>query len=93
MNQENIKIIETLKGITVYDFLMNYLNQNNNDNKSSSVVYTAKQLQAMYPKLFSKYKLEQAIKNEHLPHFKSGRERYFVKEEIDTWIKNKNKME
>lgn len=88
MNQENNKVIETLKGITAYDFIANCMGINSNES-ADSVVYTAKQLQTIYPKLFSKYKLDQAIKNENLPYFKSGRERYFVKSEIDTWIKNR----
>lgn len=89
MNQENNQVIETLKSLTAYDFIINCIGIKNNSNNSSEV-YTAKQLQKMYPKLFSKYKLDQAIKNENLPFFKSGRERYFVKDEIDKWIKNKN---
>ena len=92
MNKENEQVIETLKNLTAYDFIINCIGIKNSDGNSSEV-YTAKQLQNMYPKLFSKYKLDQAIKNENLPFFKSGRERYFVKRDIDNWIKNKNMPE
>ena len=88
--QENTHLIETLKELSAYDFILGCVNFNNNKT-NDSVIYTAKQLQALYPKLFSKYKLDQAIKNENLPYFKSGRERYFIKSEIETWVKNKNR--
>lgn len=88
--EKDINVIETLKGLSAYDFILNCVGLGSEDN-ANSIVYTAKQLQNLYPKLFSKYKLDQAIKNENLPYFKSGRERYFIKSEIDKWISNKNK--
>jgi len=88
--EKDANIVETLKSLTVYDFILNCVGLNSVDS-SESVVYTAKQLQSLYPKLFSKYKLDQAIKNEKLPYFKSGRERYFIKSEIEKWINSRNK--
>ena len=67
---------------------------NNNDdsqNTSNEIIYTAKELMSLYSKLFSKYKLSQAIKNEGLPYFKCGRERFFKKSDIDIWVNNKRK--
>lgn len=89
--EKDFNIIETLKGISAYDFVLNCIGLNSGDN-SNAIVYTAKQLQNLYPKLFSKYKLDQAIKNENLPHFKSGRERYFIKSEIEKWINDRNRI-
>lgn len=89
--ENDFNMIETLKGLSAYDFVLNCVGLNDGNN-SDAVVYTAKQLQNLYPKLFSKYKLDQAIKNEGLPFFKSGRERYFIKSEIEKWINDRNRV-
>lgn len=80
--------IEDLHKMNVIDF-MDMIFNNIKDYEKDDAIYTAKELEDLYPKLFSKYKLSQAIKNDHLPFFKSGRERFFRKSDIDNWIKNK----
>lgn len=92
MNQNNENIIKILKELTLYELIQNCVGLKSSNISSEEVIYTAKQLQEIYPKLFSKYKLHQAIETKNLPYFKNGRDRYFIKSEIDKWIKNQNHM-
>lgn len=91
MREKDINLINTLQELSAYDFIMNCVGLRDNSKDAESIIYTANELRAIYPKLFSKYKLDQAIKNDNLPCFRSGHERYFVKSEIDKWISDKSR--
>ena len=51
--------------------------------------YSAKDLYVLYPNVFSKYKLSKYIKEEKLPFISNGKERLFLKTDIDEWLKRK----
>ena len=41
--------------------------------------------------VFSKYKIDKYIKNHNLPMIKYGKDRLFVKSEIEEWLDNRSK--
>lgn len=91
MNEK--EIYEFLKKTSFIDILNIVLNQNNNiklEQDNNMVYYTAKDLYRLYPNVFSKYKLDKYIKEDHLPFFKNGKDRLFLKSKIDEWLKNKS---
>ena len=91
MNEK--EIYEFLKKTSFIDILNIVLNQNNNiklEQDNNMVYYTAKDLYRLYPNVFSKYKLDKYIKEDHLPFFKNGKDRLFLKSNIDEWLKNKS---
>ena len=92
MNEK--EVYEYLKKTSFIDVLNLILSQNNNVNyeqqKDNMIYYTAKDLYRLYPNVFSKYKLDKYIKEDHLPYFKNGKDRLFLKANIDEWLKNKS---
>ena len=91
MNEK--EIYEYLKRTSFIDVLNLITKQSNNidtNNKNVDVYYTAKDLYRLYPNVFSKYKLDKYIKEDNLPFFKNGKDRLFLKSNIDEWLKNKS---
>lgn len=85
--------IDELKKMSLSDFfsfLTNGTNTNYINNNESKIIYNSDELLKEYP-MFTKYSLDQAIKNLNLPHFRIGHKRYFEKEKIDKWINDNNR--
>ncbi len=68
----------------------NNLDINSDVNNEKDTYYTAKELISLYPNIFSKYKLAKYIKEDNLPVIKDGKERFFLKSNIEKWLENKN---
>ena len=58
--------------------------------ENKDVYYTAQQLIKLYPNIFSKYKLDKYIKEEGLPVIKEGKERLFLKSNVEKWLEQKS---
>lgn len=86
-----MEIYEFLKKTSIIDIIA-LVNSYNNPKKENSinVYYTAKDLYKLYPNVFSKYKLSKYIKEEKLPFINNGKERLFLKNDIDEWLKKKS---
>ena len=59
---------------------------NNNDDERATKLLKAKDIVKMYP-AFTMYSLNKAIKEERIPIVKIGNLNYFVKEDIEKYIK------
>jgi len=82
-----------LKNMSFQEVILMILENNHLevDNKEPhDTYYTAKQLIALYPNIFSKYKLDKYIKYDNLPVIKDGKERFFLKSSIEKWLEEKN---
>ena len=86
------ELFDLLRNMTVGEFVQLILKHeqvNSSGSKSEDVYYTAKELIQKYPNMFSKYKLDKYIKNENFPVVKEGKERFFIKSEVEKWLENK----
>ncbi len=94
MNNQ-IAAYNLLKTMSFEEVVLMIMKNNNLDvtpdvNIEKDTYYTAKQLINLYPNIFSKYKLAKYIKEDNLPFFKDGKERIFLKSNIEKWLENKN---
>lgn len=94
MNSE-IAAYNLLKNMSFEDVVLMIMKNNNldismNTKEEKDIYYTAKDLYELYPKMFTKYKLAQYIKNEDFPVIKDGKERFFLKSNVEKWLENKN---
>lgn len=94
MNSE-IAAYNLLKNMSFEDVVLmimknNHLDTNTGVKEEKDTYYTAKELIEMYPKIFSKYKLAKYIKEENFPVIKDGKERFFLKSNVEKWLENKN---
>lgn len=81
----NKEFIDYVKKLTVGEFITLVVgNKSNNDN--NSIVYTTEEVLKNYP-MFSRFTLNNAIKEQNLPYYRQGHKMYFKKELIDKWIK------
>ena len=53
-------------------------------------IIISKDLYKLYPHIFSKYKLAKYIKYENLPFIQNGKDRLFLKSNVEEWLKKKN---
>ena len=86
------EIYEYLKKTSLIDVIELVARQNNLEivkDKDVDVYYTAKDLFELYPNIFSKYKLDKYIKEDNLPVIKDGKDRLFLKSNVETWLKYK----
>jgi len=88
------EIYDYLKNMSLIDIINLVSKQNNEnasiDNSKIDIYYTAKDLYKLYPNVFSKYKLDKFIKEENLPVIKNGKDRLFLKSNIEEWLKKKS---
>lgn len=72
--------------------IINIATENNISSSSENrdIYYTAKDLYKLYPNVFSKYKLDKYIKEEFLPVIKHGKERLFLKSEVEEWLRKRS---
>ena len=81
-----------LNSISIAEAIQAVITNNINNleiNDERDVYYTAKQLIELYPNIFSKYKIAKYIKEDNLPVIKQGKERYFLKSSIESWLEDK----
>ena len=71
--------------------IINYVINNKSVIEEKNQYYTVKDLIEKYPNVFSKYKIDKYIKNYNLPVIKYGKDRLFVKSEIEVWLDNRSK--
>lgn len=84
---------DTLKNISVADLVLMIIENSNvkiTEKENKNVYYTAKELIELYPNIFSKYKLDKYIKYDNFPVIKEGKERFFLKANVEKWLENKN---
>ena len=85
-----VDIYDYLKKTSLID-LMELVAQRNkiniNETENVDIYYTAKDLFRLYPNVFSKYKLDKYIKEENLPVLKDGKDRLFLKSNVEEWLK------
>ena len=85
-----VDIYDYLKKTSLID-LMELVAQRNkiniNETENVDIYYTAKDLFRLYPNVFSKYKLDKYIKEENLPVIKDGKDRLFLKSNVEEWLK------
>lgn len=89
----NNTVYNVLKDMSFEDVVLTILNHNHFEVGSKDdrdIYYTAKELIELYPNIFSKYKLDKYIKEENLPFIKDGKERFFLKSNIEKWLEDKN---
>lgn len=86
------EVYEYLKNTSFIDVIMSLINYSGNINNSNDldVFYTAKDLYRLYPNVFSKYKLDKFIKEENLPVVKNGKDRLFLKSDVENWLNNRS---
>ena len=87
------EIYNYLKKTSLIDIMQLIARQNNMqiDTKDDvDTYYTAKDLFRLYPNIFSKYKLDKYIKEENLPVIKDGKDRLFLKSNVEEWLKCKS---
>lgn len=87
------EIYDYLKKTSLIDIMQLIARQNNMqiDTKDDvDTYYTAKDLFRLYPNIFSKYKLDKYIKEENLPVIKDGKDRLFLKSNVEEWLKCKS---
>lgn len=87
------EIYDYLKKTSLIDIIQLIARQNNMqiDTKDDvDTYYTAKDLFRLYPNIFSKYKLDKYIKEENLPVIKDGKDRLFLKSNVEEWLKCKS---
>lgn len=89
------EIYEYLKKVNLMDLLDLIIRNSNYENRYENVevYYTSNDLYRLYPNIFSKFKLDKYIKEENLPCIKEGRERIFLKSDIDDWLKRRCELE
>ena len=89
------QIYEVLKNISLLDAFSIIAKRNNVISNLDEIdkYYTAKDLYQLYPNVFSKYKLEKYIKEENLPVMKQGKERLFLKTNVEKWLKSKSELQ
>lgn len=90
------EIYNYLKNTSFIDILKLISNYNNIDistNKDVDIYYTAKDLFVLYPNVFSKFKLDKYIKEENLPVIKSGKDRLFLKSNVEEWLKHRSESQ
>lgn len=89
---EEREIYEFLKKTSFVDVitLINNYNSKMKIENNIDTYYSAKDLYNLYPNVFSKYKLSKYIKEEKLPFINNGKERLFLKTDIDEWLKKKS---
>ena len=89
---EDKNIYDFLKKTSLID-IINLINRVNNisiTNNDVDIYYTAKDLYNLYPNVFSKYKLDKYIKEDNLPVIKDGKDRLFLKSNVEEWLKRKS---
>ncbi len=90
---ENKDVFQVLKNLSLVD-LITIVAENSDivvqEKSTNEVYYTAKELIKLYPNIFSKYKIDKYIKYDNLPYIKDGKERFFLKSQIDEWLSNKS---
>lgn len=87
------EIYDYLKRTSLIDIIQLIAKQNDMkiDTKDDvDTYYTAKDLFRLYPNIFSKYKLDKYIKEENLPVIKDGKDRLFLKSNVEEWLKCKS---
>ena len=86
------EVYEYLKNTSFIDVIMSLINYSGNINNANDldVFYTAKDLYRLYPNVFSKYKLDKFIKEENLPVVKNGKDRLFLKSDVENWLNNRS---
>ena len=90
-------MIEQLKKITVEEIiqiLINNININNQEEEltkenESKNIFSITELVEEEP-MFSRYSIENAIKEKGLPFFKLGNKKFFEKDAIEKWIHENN---
>ena len=90
MNYNDYNILKNMSFEEVILMIINNNSLNIKNDKNYDVYYTSKQLIELYPNVFSKYKIDKYIKNENLPVIKDGKERLFLKSNIEKWLQEKN---
>lgn len=86
-NEEDL--LNYLKDLKLIDIINLFSNANNKQNEVNiDTFYTTKDLIKLYPNIFSKYKINKYIKEENLPFIQYGKERLFLKSNIDDWLNN-----
>lgn len=84
---------KTLQNISVADAIKLVLENSKlhiYEPETRDIYYTAQELISLYPNIFSKYKLDKYIKEEGLPVIKDGKERFFLKSNVEKWLEQKN---
>lgn len=76
--------------IDIMKLISKYYDINFKSNNDVDTYYTAKDLYKLYPNVFSKYKLDKYIKEDNLPVIKNGKERLFLKSNIEEWLKRRS---
>lgn len=87
------EIYEYLKSASLIDILTLVARYNNipsSNNDDIDVYYTAKDLYRLYPRIFSKYKLDKYIRKEKLPVIRDGKDRLFLKSNVEEWLRLRN---
>lgn len=84
------EVYNYLKRTSIIDLIELIAKQNNinvTDNTNLDTYYTARDLYRLYPNVFSKYKLDKYIKEDNLPVIKDGKDRLFLKSNVEEWLK------
>ena len=81
---QNISVAEAIKLVLENSELHIY------EQEARDIYYTAQELISLYPNIFSKYKLDKYIKEENLPVIRDGKERFFLKSNVEKWLEQKN---
>lgn len=93
---KNEELINTLKNLSVYDVLNSLLSYKDVEKESventepKKEYLTSKDLINMYPAFFSTYKLSKYIKNDDLPYIQDGKQKIFLKSQVEAWLEKKN---
>ena len=67
-----------------------YINGSVDENKNNKTFLTRKEVLEVYAPVITAYGLSQAINMDGFPYIKRGKKYFFVKEDIDKWLSERN---
>lgn len=91
------EVYEFLKNISLVDIINLVVKKNitniHQDTQKEEVYYRTKDLIDLYPNIFSKFKIDKYIKNKEIFVIKDGKERIFLKSNIDEFLQRKKESQ